>query len=155
MNQCCWVTKTGRECRGGGLGDPPLCHRHEQYRASIELDDDAYSRIVEAVLDNPKVSKGIDKLGGLFDKVSTIISGITKPGAAQPQPQPKPQPVNPEVAARAALHFGPAEKLSKTIIKERHRALCESLHPDKKGGSTAATQQINTARDILLKLYNT
>jgi hypothetical protein len=67
------------------------------------------------------------------------------PPVAPPPPKPKADPV---ALARAILHFGPQEPLTKEKIKERQRLLAAAVHPDK-GGDTSAMQRINQAADVL------
>lgn len=155
--RCVW--SEGGPCTKVGHGRPPLCNRHAREadaRDSRETErNDSAGDPIDRVFDrvDDLLENGTDRLvvglGQLFIRLAQrapVPGG--RPAPVTPPPPPRPQAVERE-DPREILGFGPDVKLTRSVIKNRQRALLALVHPDV-GGSTRATQRINEASKLLL-----
>lgn len=138
----------------------------------LEPDFDPIQTIVERIMDHPQTQKVLDQASAYFDDFGIIIDRAARRGVeattrgdpraearyrrlveelkrseARRQAQAK---AVPEETPRQILGFGPAEPLTKDLVKKRHRAYAAIVHPDK-GGNTEIMQRYNVAAAALLK----
>lgn len=62
----------------------------------------------------------------------------------------RPQPTHSQKLSEARKLLGVSERATKLEIRESHRRKTALIHPDR-GGTNAGMQDLNSARDILLK----
>lgn len=131
---------------------------------------DLLDEVVNRLMDHPNTQDVLDKTTSFFDGFGILIdraarravSGqatvsparyrrlVEELAAARSRVDKAPPPVKKE-DPRQVLGFGPAEKLSRKVIKDRQRALARIFHPDTGSGSVEAMQRLNAAADALLK----
>ena len=160
-NQCCYETKAGKQCSKFGLGDPPLCAWHEKHRAEISKQaSQNYNELIDFVLDNPTVKKGVNKVNTLIDKLGSVIDmakSRVESGGMPVSPQTQYQQSQEQKAklamlqARMIMQFDMDEVLTVEKVKQRYKALALIVHPDRPNGSMAAMQKLNAANDLLMK----
>jgi hypothetical protein len=124
----------------------------------FDFRDDPIKTLVSRALEHPQVQGILIQTRGVLDGFGYVIDRAAhrpapehpraRRDATRPPVQPPPRN-NPLPAARAILHFGPAEKLTTEVIKKRRKKLAEMCHPDR-GGSDEAMRRINAAADVLL-----
>ncbi len=147
----CYFVDTDGRCRRRGYGPaggPVFCEEHadEEYEG---LDTD---QIIDTLLDNPQVQKGVGKVNSLLDKLAGVIDRVAAGDfpARKPAPQmPAVKQANPLMRARLILHFGPKDVLTKELISARRKQVARLAHPDL-GGSPEAMREVNVAADLLL-----
>ena len=116
--------------------------------------EDPIQALVNRALQSPQAARVLGALEGLIDHAGNAIDPANAPlppPTQQPQQSLPRRRANKILIARTVLHFSPTEKLSKTKITKRRRALAGLCHPDK-GGSVEAMTKINQAADVLFKL---
>lgn len=152
--RCSFEDEDGR-CKRLGEGTPPLCPDHDE----VEFDEEyEYAPLVDTIISNPRIDKLVGKAGGILDALAGLIDRAgqvgdkgTVPPKAGARPAPRPPRVAPADDPRTVLHFGSKDVLTREIIKKRHVALAQMIHPDHVGGSDEAMRKLNVARDQLLK----
>lgn len=153
MANCRYIDANGIQCTGRGAKNRDgFCRPH--WQVDIDPEDSQSNEIIDTLLQNPNVQRGVNKVNSLLDKFSDLIDRATKgdiPFFTKP-PAPASK-VPPEARARALLHFGPNEPLTEEIIKERRRVLARLAHPDL-AGSSEEMVRINKATEILLASLN-
>jgi hypothetical protein len=148
--RCSW-----EDCRRVGQGSPPLCADHaieaEEYTSQFEETVDG---VIDGVLEHPRVQRLADRFYGLLEQAAAVLEQVKRgemPAARRAAPAGTPAPgAGGEAAARAVLHFDPAEALTKDKIRVRFRALAQLVHPDH-GGSNAAMAKLNEAAKLLYR----
>ena len=113
--------------------------------------------LLNALLDQPiakiligKIDNTLNQVGAAAKRVSEgnysdLQDLLNKAGKPKVQYQAPPVQEDP----RVILGFGPEQKLTIQIVKDRKRKLAEMYHPDK-GGSPEAMQRVNVAADVLI-----
>lgn len=149
MANCRYIGPDNTQCTGrGAKSRDGYCQPH--WQVDIDPEDSQTNEIIDTLLENPNVQRGVQKVNSLLDKFSNLIDRAAKgdiPFFSKPPQKPK---VAPTAAARALLHFGPTEPLTEALIKERRRALARLAHPDLAGSAEEMTR-INKATQILLE----
>lgn len=125
-------------------------------------DEDPIRVLMNRAMEHPQVHGTILQVRGVLDSFGAIIDGVARrvppppptngTGHARARRPATPTPVATRdllADARATLHFGPAEKISKDAVKRRRKELAAMCHPDR-GGSDEAMRKINAAADALL-----
>jgi hypothetical protein len=113
-------------------------------------DEDPIQALVDRALDSHKANAVFEKVKEFIDRAGNAIDPKGRPVRAPASPRaPASLKPNPHAVARAILHFGPREQLTKEIVTKRRRALATVCHPDK-GGSSEAMVRLNQAADLLL-----
>lgn len=137
--------------------------RRRRWHPSLDESDesDPVKVLLEKVLETPQARGIFAQVQDLLDRAGNAIDPTMRPAPRQrrvpppsgyrPPPRPAP-PVDPLPAARAVMHFGQGENLTKERITKQRRALASICHPDK-GGSTEAMQRLNRAADLLLAAH--
>jgi hypothetical protein len=110
--------------------------------------------LLDRVLETPQAQGIFGQMQDLIDRAGNAIDPARRPPQqpprrAAPPPPPAPAAPDPLLTARAIMHFGPTETLTKERITKQRRTLASICHPDK-GGSTEAMQRLNHAADLLL-----
>lgn len=172
MKRCSYESRRGR-CQNPGIGSPAFCDAHAP---DDEWDDDEPSPIIMAVADrladHPATGRVIDSFGALIDKIGTIFDGSAFQPAPQPvtagaangtarnspprakrnatPPPPPPRSVPRAESPRVLLGFAEGAKLTKEVVKKRHRDFAKICHSDH-GGNDETMRRLNAARDALLK----
>jgi hypothetical protein len=95
----------------------------------------------------PKVQELGVKAGGLLD----LVRGFVQQAGVAPGPAPQAPPQPAQEDPRIVMGFGPAEPLTRELVKARKKALAQVLHSDKAGGSPEGMMRLNRAADQLLK----
>lgn len=147
---CSYVGPRGGRCKRPAVqeGDRCLSHLIEDEEAASQADE-----LINTVLENPAVKKGVDKVNSLLDRFSAVIEQAAKGEIPffKPKPAPTPQKGDPVLKARALMHFSSDEPLTEEIIKTRRKVLARLAHPDATAnGSNEAMIKINRATEILL-----
>ena len=157
----CQAREDGRRCYRNGSGQPPLCRTHKLALSQGLDPNDPFRDVFDQVDRWVKSREGRDTVvaavGTLADRLldrfapqrRSPLGPVPRPPRMPPPPPPPERPkADPVQVARALLHFGPDEPLTREKIKERQRVVATLCHPDR-GGSTEAMQWVNQAADIL------
>jgi hypothetical protein len=172
----CSFWEGGHQCRRNGHGNPRLCDVHAEQLGDIDDVDVIVDAALDRLTSVPQVKKVLAGAGRLIDQLSGFLDRAPVPQAPAGGSAPPP-PRGPSVDWRAKAHeyarraqeasqraqravpkkedprmvlgFPATTKLTKEVIKARHRELSALFHPDK-GGSLEAQQRITAARDELL-----
>lgn len=139
---------SGVQCTGrGAKSRDGFCHAH--WQVDIDPEDTQTNEIIDTLLENPNIQRGVNKVNSLLDKFSNLIDRAAKGDIPFFNKAPPKAKVPPIAAARALLHFGATEPLTEALVKERRRNLARLAHPDVEGSSEEMIR-INRATEILL-----
>lgn len=106
--------------------------------------NDVLHRLFDQLLETPRVRGWLQRSQNMIDIASHLLDQSQQESPAAPVPEWT------EGRARMILGFGENDRITKAIIKKRQRALAQTAHPDRNGGSTEWMQQINAAAKFLL-----
>lgn len=159
MPKCVYLVR-GQPCGVRGEGNPILCDEHAPDEDDFGADA-VIQTAVDALLDSRPLQKLFGRTNQFLDQVAGHLSaGLrrpevplhTKPRKTRQTRTQRPQKPDGQHDARLIMGFDVAEKLTENVIKKRKRQLAAALHPDR-GGNTFAMAKLNTAADLLLKMY--
>lgn len=143
-------------CGRPGLGDPPLCRE-----CFSGVHDDApgfdFGELLHTVLNHPQVDEIFEAMSrGAQDFVKRKVGEFGGYYSQCPPPPPDSEPPrshapppSPSEDARTILGFAPGVALTRSMVKQRQRALASMFHPDA-GGCTESMQRVNAAAEALL-----
>ena len=147
MKPCFYHISDDDVCGKAGIGKPPLCKRHEKFRAEIEEDSGVGQELLDALFERPEVQKIVGQFSGLLDRVSGVIDHPQKVFRKGPR---VPSHGARALEARTILGFGANEPLTEEKVKERKKALAQVFHPDLTRGNPEGMARVNAAADLLL-----
>lgn len=125
----------------GEPADPGVAVYWESKKGNKVMAIDSYARVADnlaAIAATLEAMRAIERHGGaeILDRAFTGFAALPAPGQS--------------TSWRDVLGFPPGSPISEPLITDAYRRAASKAHPDR-GGSTAAMQEVNAARDAALK----